>query len=133
MLNHNVELHNNITFRSDGKSWKYKKFTELDPIEYNEGNDPNIDDMPDEYAAPVLVKINGETHRASALSWFHLTDCADAIKWKQHVTNRTTYPVHIRKGTHPFDEVRKAIGAMFWEALPPTVTDIQIKQIKESS
>ena len=101
------------------KTWKYNEFTELDPIEYDEGTNPNMDYMPDEYVAPVLVKINGITYRASVLMWFPLTDCADAIKWKQHVTNTTTYPIHIEKGKSPFNEVRKAIGAKFWNDLPP--------------
>ena len=97
VLNHNVEFRNNIIFRSDGETWKYKEFTELDPVEYNEGTDPNMDYMPDEYVAPVLVKINGITHGASALTWFPLTDFADTIRWKQNVTNTTTYPIHIDK------------------------------------
>ena len=117
-LNHNVEFFHNLIFRNDGETWKYKEFTEPDPIEYNEGTDPNMDYMPDEYVAPVLVKINGVTHRASALTWFPLTDCADATKWKQHVTNTTTYPIQIEKGKSPFIEVRKAIGAKFWNELP---------------
>ena len=132
VLNHNVEFHNNMIFRSDGETWKYKEFTELDPVDYYEGTDPKMEYMPDEYAAPVLVKVNGITHRASMLTGFPLTDFADTIKWKQHVTNTTTYPIHIEKYTIPFTEVRKAIDAKFWEALPPTVTDIQMKEIKES-
>ena len=97
VLNHNVELRNNIILRIDGETWIYKAFTELDPVDYYEGTDPEMEYMPDEYAAPVLVKANGVTHRASMLTWFPLTDLADAIKWKQHVTNTTTYPIHIFK------------------------------------
>ena len=132
VLNHIVEFFNNKIFRNDGEIWKYKEFTELDPIEYYEGTDAVMEYMPDEYVAPVLVKINGVTHRGSALTWFPLTDFADAIKWKQHVTNKTTYPIHIEKHKYPIHEVRKAIGGKFWELLPPTVTDIQMKEIKES-
>ena len=91
-----------------------------------------MDYMPDEYVAPVLVKINGITHRASALTWFPLTDFADTIKWQQHVTNTTTYPIHIEKYKIQFTEVRKAIDTKFWKVLPPTVTDTQMKEIKES-
>ena len=87
--------------------------------------------MPDEYVSPVLVKINGVKHRASVLTWFPLTDFADTIKWKHHVTNMTTYPIHIERNKIPFIEVRKAIDAKCWEVLPPTVTDIQMKEIKE--
>ena len=39
VLNHNVEFHNNIIFRSDGEAWKYKEFTQLDPVDYYEGTD----------------------------------------------------------------------------------------------
>jgi hypothetical protein len=135
VLNHNVEFYNNIIFRSDGKIWKYKELAELDPIEYSEGTDSNMDYMPDEYAAPVLIKLNGITHRASVLTWFALTDFADAIKWKDHVTKRTTYPIHIEKGKVPFHAVRDAIvrdaiGKRFWKLLPPTVLGYQIKEIK---
>ena len=56
MLSHNVEFHNNIIVRSDGETWKCKEFTELDPIEYDEGTDPEMAYMPDEYVAPVLGK-----------------------------------------------------------------------------
>ena len=132
MLNHNVEFRNNIIFRSDGETWKYKELTELDPVNYYEGTDPEMEYMPDEYVAPVLVKVNGITHRASMLTWFPLTDFADTIKWKQHVTNTTTYPIHIENNKIPYIEIRKAIDGKFWEALPPTVTDIQMKEIKES-
>ena len=134
VLNHNVEFHNNIIFRSDGETWKYKELTELDPVDYYEGTDPEMEYMPDEYVAPVLVKVNGITHRASMLMWFPLTDVADAIKWKQHVTNTTTYPIHIEKGKGPFTEAVNAIGAgsKYWKVLPPTFTDIQMKEIKES-
>ena len=120
-----------MIFRSDGEIWKCKELAELDPIEYSEGTDSNMDYMPGEYAAPVLIKLNGITHRASVLTWFPLTDCADAIKWKEHVTKRTTYPIHIEKGKVPFHEVRNAIGGRFWELLPPTVLDYQIKEIKQ--
>ena len=130
VLNHKVEIYNNMMFRSDGESWNYNEFTELDPVEYNEGINPNMDYMPDEYVAPVLVNINGITHRASALSWFPLTDCADAIKLKQHATNMTTYPVHIEKGKRPMVAVMNAIGVKYWDVLPPVVSDIQIRQIK---
>ena len=119
-----------MIFRSDGEVWKYKELTELDPIEYNEGTDPNMDYMPNEYVAPVLIKINGVTHKASVLTWHALTDCADAIKWKEHVAKITTYPIHLEKGKVPFYEVCKAIGRNFWGASPPTFTDIQIKEIK---
>ena len=132
VLNHNVDFHNNIIFRSDGETWKQKEFTELDPVEYDEGTNPNMDYMPDEYVSPVLVKINGVKHRASVLTWFPLTDFADTIKWKHHVTNMTTYPIQIEKGKIPFIEARKAIDAKFWEVLPPIVIDIQMKEIKES-
>ena len=68
------------------------------------------------------------------LMWFPLTDCADAIKWKQHVTNTSTYPIHIEKGKGPFTEVVNAIGAgtKYWQALLPTVTYTQMKEIKKS-
>ena len=130
VLNHNVEFHNNVIFRSDGETWKYKEFTELDPVDYYEGTDPEMEYMPDEYAAPVLVKVNGKTHRASMLTWFPLTGFADTIKWKQHVTNTTTYPIHIEKYEIPFTEVCNAIDTKFWEVLP-TVIDIRMKEIKE--
>ena len=133
VLNHSIEYSNNIIFRSDGETWKYKESTELDPIEYYEGTDPEMEYMPDEYVAPVLIKTNGITHRASMLTWFPLTDCADAIKWKEHVTNTTTYPIHIEKYKTSFTEVRKAIDGKFWQVLPPTVSDIQMKEIKEST
>ena len=94
-MNHNVEFHNNIIFRSDCETRKYKEFTELDPVDYYEGTDPEMEYMPDEYAAPVFVKANGITHRASMLTWFPLIGFADTTKWKQHVTNTTTYPIHI--------------------------------------
>ena len=69
------------------------------------------------------------------LMWFPLTACAVAIKWKQHVTNTTTYPIHIEKGKGPFTEVVNEIGAgtKYWQALLPTLTDIQMKEIKERS
>ena len=132
VFNHNTKFHNNIIFRSDGETWKCKEFTKRDPIEYDEGTNPNMDYMPDEYVAPVLVNINGVKHRASVLTWFPLTDFADTIKWKHHVTNMTTYPIHIEKGKIPFIEVRKAIDAKFWEVLTPTAIDNQMKEIKES-
>jgi hypothetical protein len=133
VLNHNVEFYNNIIFRSDGKNWKYKELTELDPVEYYEGTDPEMEYMPDEYVAPVLVKVNGITHRASMLMWFPLTDVSDAIKWKHHVTNTTTYPIHIEKGKGPFTEAVNAIGAgsKYWKSLPPTILDYEIKEIKQ--
>ena len=54
MLNHNVEFHNNIIFRSDGETWKYKELTELDPVDYYEGTDPEMEYMPDEYVMKML-------------------------------------------------------------------------------
>ena len=135
VLDHNVEFHNNMVFRSDGETWEYKEFAKLDPIEYYEGTDPEMEYMPDEYVAPVLVKINGVTYRASMLMWFPLTDVADAIKWKRHETNTSIYPIHIEKDKGPFTEAVNAIGAgsKNWQALLPTLTDITMKEIKERS
>ena len=87
VLNHNVEFRNNIIFRSDGETWKYKELTEIDPVDYYEGTDPEMEYMPDEYVAPVLVKVNGITHRASMLTWFPLTDFATDAAFKIDLIN----------------------------------------------
>ena len=126
-FSHKIEICNNLIFRSDGEIWKYKDFTELDPIEYWEGVDPSMDYMPDECAAPVLVKVNGITYRASMLTWFPLTDFADAIKLKKHVTNKTTYPVYIEKRKCPMTTIMNAVGFNYIGLLQPT--DIQIREV----
>ena len=44
--------------------------------------------MPDEYVASVKIDINGVTHRATALTWFPLTGCADAISLARCITGK---------------------------------------------
>ena len=87
ILNHQIDFEPKLK-RYDGNLFSYKQFTQLDPVEYAPGKDPKLDYMPDELVAPVLVKINGVSYRASCLIWFPLTDCSDAIKLKQYETNQ---------------------------------------------
>ena len=78
--------------------------------------------MPDEYIAPVIVKINGVSYRASVLTWFPLTDCADAIEMKEQMLGKqTTYPVYIEKGKCPLATLTNAVGVKIKHMLPPTL------------
>ena len=124
-LNHGMEFEP-TWFRCDGNLFTYKELTQLDQVEYNEGVNPTLDYMPDEYVAPVLIKINGVTHRASVLTWFPLTDCADAIKLKQYETNQRTYPIFIEKGANPIPAIMNATGYKYHERLPHTIQNIKI-------
>ena len=83
VLNHSVEFEPTLK-PYDRQEFTYKEFTDLDSVEYAEGKDPMLEYMPGEYVAPVLGRINGVIHRASCLTWFPFTDCADAIKLKQY-------------------------------------------------
>ena len=97
VLNHRIDFVPKLK-RYDMNVFTYNEFTKLDAVEYAAGVDPKLDFMPDEFVAPVLVKINGGTYRASCLTWFPLIDCSDAIKLKQHETNQDVYPIFIEKG-----------------------------------
>ena len=75
--------------------------------------------MPDEYVAPVMVNINGIRHRASVLTWFPMTDCADAIDLRGYMTGKqTTYPVYIEKGKCPIMTITNAVGVKFNNMIP---------------
>ena len=111
--------------RVDGALWTYKEFTKHDPVEYDEGTDPKLNYMPDEYAAPVIVNINGVSYRASVLTWFPLTDCADAIEMKGYMLGKqTTYPVYIEKGKCPLTTITNAVGFKFKNMLPKIATQL---------
>ena len=88
----------NTIMRVDGTIWTYKELTKHDPVEYEEGTDPKLDYMPDEYIAPVIVKINGVSHRASVLTWFPLTDCDDAIEMKGYMLGKHHIQYILKKG-----------------------------------
>ena len=76
--------------------------------------------MPDEYIAPVIVNIHGASYRASVLTWFPLTDCADAIEMKGSMTSKqTTYPVYVEKGKCPMITIMNAVGVKIIDMLPP--------------
>ena len=79
--------------------------------------------MPDEYIAPAIVKINGVSYRASVLTWFPLTDCADAIEMKGYMLGKQrTYPVlYIEKGKCPLATITNAVGVNIKHMLPPTL------------
>ena len=124
VLNHRLIIDEglNTIMRVDGTLWTYKEFTKHDPVEYDEGTDPKLDYMPDEYIAPAIVKINGVSYRASVLTWFPLTDCADAIEIKEYITGKqTTYPVYIEKGKSPITTIINAVGVKGINMLPPTL------------
>ena len=127
VLNHVVKFE---PFRRyDNDLFKDKQFTEADPVEFPVGENPQMDYMPDEYVAPVMVKIDGVTHRASDLTWFPLTDCADAIKLKQHETNQKVYPIFVKQGTQATVAIQNATECKYHLRLPtiPSYTDSEIK------
>jgi hypothetical protein len=117
VLNHRVDFVPKLR-RYDMNMFTYKEFTKLDSVEYATGVDPKLDYMPDEFVAPVLLKIDGVTYRASCLTWFPLTDCSDAIKLKQHETNQDVYPITIKKGKSPIATIQNATGYNYHERLP---------------
>ena len=118
-----------LIMRVDGTIWTYKELTKHDPVEYEEGTDPKLDYMPDEYIAPISVKINGASYRASVLTWFPLTDCADAIEIKEYITGKQiTYPVYIEKGKSPMRTIIHAVGVKIIDMLPP-ITNTCLKPI----
>ena len=98
--------------------FSYKEFTLRDSVEYQKGVDPKLDYMPDEFVAPIILKINGVAHRASCLTLFALTDCSDAIKLKQYETNKNVYPIFIKKGQSPIPTIMNATGYKYHERLP---------------
>ena len=55
--------------RYDKDSMKHKQFTEANLVKFPVGEQPQMDYMPDEYVTPVMVKIDGVTHRASLTTW----------------------------------------------------------------
>ena len=117
VLNHHIKFEPYLK-RYDGNLSSYKQFTQLDSVEYMEGVDPKLDYMPYEFVAPVLVKINGVSYRASCLIWFPLTDCSDAIKLKQYETNQPVYPIFIEKGHSPIPTIANATGYKYHQRLP---------------
>ena len=104
VLNHEMVFEPEVK-RFDNEGFQYKEFTELDPVEYNVGVNPYLDYMLDDYVTPVLLKINGNTYRASCLMWFPLTDAADGLKLKMHKTNEDVFPIFINKGLSPFPAI----------------------------
>ena len=117
VFNHSVEFKPTLT-RYDRQGFTYKEFTDLDCVEYAEGKDPMLEHMPDEYVAPVLIRINGVIHRASCLTWFPLTDCADAIKLKQYQEKQEVYPIYIKQGESPIPTITNATGYRYHQRLP---------------
>ena len=69
VLNHSIEFEPTIR-RYDNNTLKYKEFTKRDSINYFECIDPYTEYRPDEYVAPVLIRIDGVTYRTSCLPWF---------------------------------------------------------------
>ena len=119
VLNHCIEFEPKLK-RYDKQRFTYKEFTELDSVEYAKGTDPMLDYMPDEYVTPVLVRINGVMYRASCLTWFPLTDCADAIKLKQYETKQKVFPIYIKQGQSPIPTIANATGYKYHQRLPST-------------
>ena len=117
VLNHSVEFEPAFR-RYDNQECTYKEFTKLDSVEYEEGTDPMLEYMPDEYVAPVLMRINGIICRASCLTWFPLTDCADAIRLRQYEQKRAVYPIYIERGESPISKIQNAAGYKYHERLP---------------
>jgi hypothetical protein len=117
VLNHTIEFEPTFK-RYDNHGFTYKQFTKLDSVEYDEGKNPIIDYMPDEYVAPVLIVINDITYRASCLTWFPLTDCCDAIKLKQYEENQEVYPIYVKAGQCARSAITIATGCHYHERLP---------------
>ena len=117
VMNHRIGFVPNLK-RYDMNAFTYKEFTKLDAVEYAAGVDPKLDYMPDEFVAPVLVKVYGVTCTASCLTWYPLTDCSDAIKLKQHETNQDVYPIFIEKRRNPIPTILNPTGYNYLERLP---------------
>jgi hypothetical protein len=117
VLNHIVEFEPTFK-RYDKQVFTYRELTKLDSVEFDEGTDPITDYMPNEYVAPVLLKINGIMYRASCLTWFPLTNCCDAIKLKQYEENQEVYPIYVKKGHCPVVTITNDTGYQYHQRLP---------------
>jgi hypothetical protein len=122
VINHTIKFDDfGLFYRKDNESFTYKEFTKLDSINYYEGKDPNTDYMPNEYVAPVLMIINGVTHRTSCSPWFPLADCSDAIKLKQLELKQEVYPIYVKKCKCPMVTIMNHIGLNYIERLPENI------------
>ncbi len=75
---------------------KYQILTLLNPLEYPEGKNPQLDYMPDEFVSPVvIIDINGNKFRTKDLFWFPLIDISDGILIKQARTKKKIFPQKI--------------------------------------
>jgi hypothetical protein len=119
VLNHRVDFVPKLN-RYDMNIFTYKEFTKLDAVEYAAGVNPKLDYMPDEFVAPVLVKVNGVTCRASCLTLYPLADCSDAVKLKQHETYQGVYPRFIEQGRSPIPTIQNPTGYKYHLRLPPS-------------
>jgi hypothetical protein len=128
VLNHSVEFEPAFR-RCDNQECTYKEFTKLDSVEYEEGTDPMLDYMPDEYVAPVLMRIDGITYRASCLTWFPLTNCVDAIRLRQYEQKRAVYPIYVKAGQCPVVTITNATGYNYHERLPKIGHSIKLNLI----
>ena len=102
----------------------FKHFTEYDDKEYPTtpcGDRCQDYYMPDEYVSPVILKIDGENYKTPMMTWYPLTDCSDAIRIKHHITNNSTYPIHIKSGKQAIAQIMNAIGIKYINNLPKTL------------
>ena len=117
VLNHSIEFEPTIK-RYDNQIFTYKEFTKLDSVEYDdEGANPLLDYLPDDYVAPVLLKINCVTYRASCLTWSTLTDLCDAIKLRKYEENHESYPIYVKAGKCPMYAIYMASGYPYLQRL----------------
>ena len=125
-LNHKLNIDTyelgDVFSREEGNIYKYKDFTEYDDKEYPPGKNSENDYMPDEYVSPVILKIDGEKYKTPMMTWYPLTGCSDAIRIKHHITNNSTYPIHIKSGKQAIVQIMNAIGIKYIDNLPRTIT-----------
>lgn len=71
----------------------YRLFTEINPSEYPECKNHQIEYRPDEPVSPVvIIDSEGNKYRTHMIHWFLLTDIHDGIILKQSLVRRKILP-----------------------------------------
>ena len=75
---------------------KYSTFTSIDPVEYTEGKNKEMDYMPNDYVSPIIiVDSNDKAYKVNDLLWFPLSEIEVALTIKQYKYGNKILPKKI--------------------------------------
>ena len=92
-----IEVYNFNYQKNDSHNLiKYSTFTSIDPVEYTEGKNKEMDYMPNDYVSPIIiVDSNDKAYKVNDLLWFPLSEIEVALTIKQYKYGNKILPKKI--------------------------------------